>query len=183
MELQSDIIRRMTLPKELTTITPLSKYLAMFLFIVLPFLGFFVGLRYEQQFTQYMEDRTSLDQYTIKPSSANKQNASTANWKTYRNEEFGFEIKYPNDFQKDSEKNNYIKVYKPSFASLSISSISTGKNLEEYVDELIAATKEAYEGKSSLGVSKRIRNTVAGKPSIQLKVFYEAAGTYHEFRT
>lgn len=36
----------MTLPKELTTVTPFSKYLAMFLFIVLPFLGFGLGVQY-----------------------------------------------------------------------------------------------------------------------------------------
>ncbi len=37
----------MRLPKELTTVTPLSKTLALILFIVLPFIGFFVGVRYE----------------------------------------------------------------------------------------------------------------------------------------
>jgi hypothetical protein len=37
----------MKLPKELTTVTPLSKTLALILFIVLPFIGFFIGVRYE----------------------------------------------------------------------------------------------------------------------------------------
>lgn len=37
----------MALPKELITVTPLSKALAFILFIVLPFIGFFVGVRYE----------------------------------------------------------------------------------------------------------------------------------------
>jgi len=36
------------LPAELTTITVLSKSLAVVLFIVLPFVGFFLGARYEQ---------------------------------------------------------------------------------------------------------------------------------------
>lgn len=39
----------MNLPKELTTVTPLSRYLAMFLFIVLPFLGFYLGMDYQQR--------------------------------------------------------------------------------------------------------------------------------------
>lgn len=34
----------------------------------------------------------------------------TANWKTYRNEEFGFELKYPNDFQSEFT-NNEIKIF------------------------------------------------------------------------
>lgn len=38
----------MKLPKELTTVTPLSKGLAMIIFIVLPFLGFYLGMQYQQ---------------------------------------------------------------------------------------------------------------------------------------
>mgnify|MGYP001608901732 CR=1 FL=1 len=34
----------MNLPKSLTTVTPLSKYLAMFLFVALPFVGFYLGM-------------------------------------------------------------------------------------------------------------------------------------------
>lgn len=42
----------MTLPKSLTTVTPLSKTLAMLLFITLPFLGFFAGINYQQKIDQ-----------------------------------------------------------------------------------------------------------------------------------
>lgn len=45
----------MPLPKQLTTITPLSKYLAMFLFITLPFIGFFVGINYQSKIDQYKQ--------------------------------------------------------------------------------------------------------------------------------
>lgn len=38
----------MKLPKHFTTITPFSKYLAMVLFVVLPFVGFLLGIRYEK---------------------------------------------------------------------------------------------------------------------------------------
>ena len=37
------------LPKWLTTITPFSKYLAMSLFIVLPFVGFYLGMQYQSK--------------------------------------------------------------------------------------------------------------------------------------
>lgn len=37
----------MNIPKELTTVTPLSKALAVILFITLPFIGFFLGVKYQ----------------------------------------------------------------------------------------------------------------------------------------
>lgn len=41
----------MTLPTFLTTITPVSKVLAGFLFVTLPFLGFYGGMRYQKSVT------------------------------------------------------------------------------------------------------------------------------------
>lgn len=38
----------MKIAKELTTITPLSKYLAALVFMLMPFIGFFAGIRYQQ---------------------------------------------------------------------------------------------------------------------------------------
>ena len=179
--LLNETITIMKLPRELTTVTKLSKYLAMMVFVALPIVGFFLGMSYQEMIdlAKKQEESNIVIESKLSPSPIEipTVDPSTANWKTYRNDEFGFEIRYPNDFQKDLEKDNYIKVYKPGFASLSISSILTNKNLEEYVDERIAATKEAYEGKPSLSVYKKISNTVAGKPSIQLEVYYEAAGT------
>jgi hypothetical protein len=37
----------MDIPKELTTVTPLSKTLAIIFFVTLPFIGFFLGMRYQ----------------------------------------------------------------------------------------------------------------------------------------
>ena len=42
----------MKLPKELTTVTPFSKYLALSLFIILPMLTFFLGMRYQELASQ-----------------------------------------------------------------------------------------------------------------------------------
>lgn len=38
----------MKLSKKLTTVTPFSKYLAMVLFIILPFVGFYLGIKYQE---------------------------------------------------------------------------------------------------------------------------------------
>src|SRR5260221_6709844 len=41
----------MVLPKYLTTVTPFSKYLAMALFTLLPFVGFYLGIQYQKMVT------------------------------------------------------------------------------------------------------------------------------------
>ncbi len=41
----------MKLPKELTTVTPLSKTLAFVVIVTIPFLGFFFGIKYDQLLT------------------------------------------------------------------------------------------------------------------------------------
>lgn len=38
----------MKLSKKLTTVTPLSKFLAMAFFIILPFVGFYLGIKYQE---------------------------------------------------------------------------------------------------------------------------------------
>jgi hypothetical protein len=38
----------MKLSKKLTTVTPFSKYLAIALFIILPFVGFYLGIKYQE---------------------------------------------------------------------------------------------------------------------------------------
>src|SRR3989344_6074541 len=90
----------MSIPKELTTVTSVSKILAAVIFIIFPFAGFYIGQIYEQQFTQYLEDRTSLDQYIVNPSPVKKQDISTANWKTYtynRDKRLGYSLQYPDN--------------------------------------------------------------------------------------
>ncbi len=37
------------LPKSLTTVTRVSKTIALIMFIALPFIGFYVGMRYQQE--------------------------------------------------------------------------------------------------------------------------------------
>lgn len=115
----------MNLPKFLTTVTSFSKILAAVIFIALPFAGFYLGYKYQQQFTQYLESRASVDQYILKNQPAATQSASIAspapngdraNWKTYRNETIGFEFKYPAPWQiiednKIKDSNNLLTLY------------------------------------------------------------------------
>ena len=40
-----------------------------------------------------------LGQQVVRPEGKLKQEIDTSDWKTYRNEEYGFEVKYPNDWK------------------------------------------------------------------------------------
>ena len=52
----------MPLPKELTTVTPFSKYLALSLFIILPLVFFYLGMKYQEQITPQTQQ---LPQYLL----------------------------------------------------------------------------------------------------------------------
>ena len=52
------------LHKYLFTVTSFSKFLAMLLFIVLPFVGFYLGMKYQALTNQPINDNTSLDNIT-----------------------------------------------------------------------------------------------------------------------
>jgi hypothetical protein len=55
--------------QEITTVTPLSKHLAMILFIILPFAGFWLGMKYggTEQRSEYGDVFTSSDLYFPEP--------------------------------------------------------------------------------------------------------------------
>ncbi|MBU4338869.1 hypothetical protein KKB43_02305 [Patescibacteria group bacterium] len=48
---------------------------------------------------------------TIKLLEINYANDETTDWKTYRNEEYGFEVKYPTNVLKISQKDGYINLF------------------------------------------------------------------------
>lgn len=98
-KLFNETITIMNLPKELTTVTKLSKYLALFLFIALPFVGFFLGVRYQEMMdlSKRQQEKSTLAIPripTLSPAEALAKEGNsiaiptvdpsiTANWKTY----------------------------------------------------------------------------------------------------
>jgi len=91
--LLNETITIMSLPKELTTITPTSKFLAVILFVSLPVVGFLVGMRH-QQIVSSPTIITSYPTPTI-DDTVYTEATQSANWKTYTSEEYGYSIKYP----------------------------------------------------------------------------------------
>lgn len=113
----------MKLPKELTTVTKLSKILATILFVSLPFVGFLIGTKYQQTISSQSElAKLEMTSYpTPTPSSgcyyADNPEAAcpkkdcgkilicpspaaneTANWKTYTNKTHNYILKIPSDW-------------------------------------------------------------------------------------
>jgi hypothetical protein len=99
----------MAIPKQFTTVTLLSKTLAMVIFIVFPFVGFWLGIRYQ-------ETQTPVD-------SASQKNEVTSSkaleWKTYINNKYNVTFKYPQDLLLDvryptSDEEIVVIVAKPN---------------------------------------------------------------------
>lgn len=95
----------MHLPPALTTVTPLSKILAMILFITLPFVGFWLGREYQKQ---YISRTIAQDDPTSPSLSDTWQHRITASpipspapWKPYRNKRYRFAFQHPQDWRVD----------------------------------------------------------------------------------
>lgn len=104
----------MKLPKELTTVTPLSKILAAVFFIAFPFISFFLGMQYQYMtdlYNQQLADESILSPQRKLTPTPNRN----AQWKQYKNSSLGIEFSYP-------EKHTIIKE--------TANSISLGINQE-----------------------------------------------------
>lgn len=97
----------MNLPKELTTVTPLSKIIALIMFITLPIIAFLFGMKYESLLNVNKNNQLS-DQIILNSPSPTKSQTSPiptitsalkstqiTNWKTFTNNKLGFSFQYP----------------------------------------------------------------------------------------
>ncbi len=91
------------LHRYLFTVTTFSKLLAAILFIVLPFIGFYLGMRYQQKLiinqTNAPEAKVVILTPTLSPAPTP---ITTTTWKTYTNKVFKFSFDYP----------SYLTLYK-----------------------------------------------------------------------
>ncbi|MDO8610223.1 MAG: hypothetical protein Q7R95_06750 [bacterium] len=108
----------MNLPKELTTVTALSKKIALIMFVALPIIAFLFGMKYQQiiSFSYKLPLLSSpsknivstiIPSLPLTPSQTSQD--ETANWKIFTSQ-YGFTLKYPSGwFSKDltsASKNN-----------------------------------------------------------------------------
>lgn len=80
-----------------------AKIIAAVLFITLPFVGFWVGMEYQEAImpvkTPFNVETSILDVSTITPTPD-----ETSSWKTYRNNEHGFTFQYPGEWKLDQKE-------------------------------------------------------------------------------
>jgi hypothetical protein len=83
----------------LTTVTPFSKGLTMFLFILFPFIGFYLGLKYNQFITP-LSDSVILHTTISSPTKTEHKIQSTdmTNWVTYTDPKTHVSFTYPPDW-------------------------------------------------------------------------------------
>jgi hypothetical protein len=80
-----------------TTVTPFSKYLALTLFVALPFLGFWVGYTYAPEKIVEVEKVVEVKKVIYE----RKNEEVDIPWNKYTSENFGFEFEYPDDWMLD----------------------------------------------------------------------------------
>lgn len=95
----------MKLPSSLTTVTPFSKFLALFLFILFPLTGFYFGMSYEKNLQKEEKNLQLLSKQKTTP--IIKQD-ETVNWKIYVNKKQDYEFKYPANIKLLEDKNKTI---------------------------------------------------------------------------
>lgn len=86
----------MQLPKEITTVTLLSKTLAFVMFLTLPFIGFGLGMRYQQMTTLSQIRKNEEQTNTIKRvPTPTPTIEDISQWKLYGNPTYQFSLQYP----------------------------------------------------------------------------------------
>lgn len=133
----------MQLPKELTTITPLSKTLAFILFITLPIITYFFGVNYQAMIdgsTQVINNAIPTPSLIIPmkiPSTTSS--LGIKNWKTYANDDYGISFKYPQNYNLNvMEQNNSGGL------ELEISSPKKSQNMQADVYFFVSLSKNHY---------------------------------------
>lgn len=137
------LILNMQLPKSFTTVTPVSKAIAILLFISLPFIGFYLGINYQKSITIYPTTIAPIQKYpkvTIIPTIVLTPSDTTAeptkliskqlnyflpkSWQTIQDSTNSFEIGYdPTIFTSRASKESIFLGYIANQGSNSVTLI------------------------------------------------------------
>lgn len=93
----------MKLPKELTTVTTFSKYLALSLFIILPFLGFYLGRQFQKTIDDSFRPPVVVTRQmpALAPTNLTGTNSAALDmsyWKEFKDPSGSYEIHFPQNW-------------------------------------------------------------------------------------
>ncbi len=97
----------MKFPKELTTVTAFSKILALVLFIVLPFGGFYLGREYQRSIDHYIYQMPQAQ--TVPQSSEKPQILDKTTWKEFKDPSGKYSFNFPDSWLISFDQNPYYK--------------------------------------------------------------------------
>lgn len=83
----------MKLPKELTSVTPLSKMVAVIVFTAIMIIGFGLGINYQETIELLKKQNNSSPTTINKPTTLTSD--ETKNWKAYTNTKWKYKVSYP----------------------------------------------------------------------------------------
>jgi len=159
----------MVLPKSLTTVTTFSKILALFLFLLLPFAGFYAGYKYREG--TYVATPIVQNNPTPIPSpypTSTNQIIDTSTWKTYADTALGFSFKYPEKLTlKENNTNIVLNNYKE--IGYDPNEIPFRGNEVENISITITISKDSVDSKITLEnyLDKKYPVNEVGAPSYQ----------------
>ncbi len=150
----------MKLPKELTTVTPISKALALLMFIVIPICAFFIGMNYKQMVDMSQKSTISVIEKTMStpiPSPTIITLLDTSSWQSYINTKYGYSFKFLPNLKTDGNDSEGVTLV-----------ISTCTGLCGVV--LGVRINDGYFGVPAGSQAKSI--TVAGQQATQYLEYY-----------
>jgi hypothetical protein len=192
-------------PNPFTTVTTLSKTLALLIFIALPFIGFWLGTKYQEQkdtitftheFERHSETKTiskTVPETTSTPAYLEAKEIPS-DWKTYENKKYSYSLKYPAyvDLGTDIDENSqYVSFHKSdaiyiSEQSLYIYVLDNPQNLklEDWVktpsvkNTFMLASESNLSSQSKVTLGDNIWNTYSTFLGLPPNINFNWVGTH-----